>query len=228
MKDSFRLALIAAAVAWLAACGSRQEEQTTEAAAAPEESASEEATPAVPTRKVCELKLTAPVEKEWVMYWDQERVNAGGGNDSYAKSVHWANDQEREAMKDNPEALAVACRQEQDPLLMVVLDSFGSTASDIPAGPGTYPVVPKSQDGKVKPGTFIATVLFEKGMFDVRGGSITVEKLDTTGVVGTFVVEAAEMPVYGNRQLRVEGKFDLPCIGGTLESLCTAPERREY
>lgn len=227
MKDVIRLALIATAGILLAGCGTK-EEPSAEATAAPVESASEEAAPPKLTRKVCELKLTAPVEREWVMYWDQDSVNAGGSNDSHARSIHWANAQEREAVKDNPEALGVACRQEQDPILVVALNSLGSTETDIPAGPGTYPVVPKSQDGKVKPGTFIATVLFENGMFDARGGSITVEKLDTTGVSGTFIVDATEMPAYGNRQFRVEGKFDLPCIGSTLESLCTAPERRQY
>jgi hypothetical protein len=212
----------------LAGCGAKEEGQPAESAAAPAEDSTGESAPPVLTRKVCELRLTAPVEKEWVMYWDQEKINAGGGNDSHATSIHWANAQEREALKNNPEALGVACRQENDPLLMVVLDSFGSTEKDIPAGPGTYPVVPKSADGKVKPGTFIATVLYESGMFDATGGTITVEKLDTTGVTGTFVVEATEMPAYGNRQFRVEGKFDLPCVGSTLESLCTAPERRQY
>ena len=227
MKDAFRLALIAAAGVLLAGCGTKEEEPVADSTAAPAEDTGEDAPPVL-TRKVCELRLTAPVEKEFVMYWNQESVNAGGSNDSYASSIHWANAQEREALKSNPNALRVACRQERDPLLTVVLDSFGSTEQQIPAGPGTYPIVPKSRDGKVKPGTFIANLLYEKGMFEVTGGSISVEKLDTTGVIGTFIVEATEMPAYGNRPFRVEGKFDLPCIGDTLESLCTAPERRQY
>jgi hypothetical protein len=226
---------VAAAIAWiaiagtmLAGCGSKKEE-TADAPAPAGEAPSEEGAPPVLTRKVCELKMTAPIEKEWVMYWDQDKVNAGGGNDSFGRSVHWANDQERESLKNNPEALSIACRQEEEPVLMIALNAFGSTEKDIPAGPGTYPIVPRKDDGSVTPGTFIAGgLIYENGMFEATGGTLKIDKLDTTGVAGSFSVEGKEIPVYGNRELKVEGRFDIPCIGSTLESLCTAPERRKY
>ena len=81
MKDAFRLALIAAAGVLLAGCGTKEEEPVADSTAAPAEGTGEDAPPVL-TRKVCELRLTAPVEKEFVMYWNQESVNAGGSNDS--------------------------------------------------------------------------------------------------------------------------------------------------
>jgi hypothetical protein len=112
---------------------------------------------------------------------------------------------------------------------MVSLQSFGSTKADIPAAAGTYPIVPRQTDGKVKPGTFIAGVLHLDGaMFEATGGTVKVDRLDMNGVAGSFSVDGAEHPAMGTRTIHLEGTFDIPCVGDQLEKRCTAPERRRY
>lgn len=233
MKDAIRLALIAAAGVLLAGCGAKEEGQTADTAhtaAAPEESGSEEAAPAVDkSRKVCELKTTAPVAHEWTTYWDTERVQYSGNNDSHASSIHWADAEAEKALANTPNALSIVCRSNDAPAVLVSLDSFGSSKTDVPLGAGTYPIVPKSQDGKMKPGTFVAGVLqFDGGMFEAASGTLKVDRLDMNGVAGSFIVDGAEHPALGKRTIHLEGSFDIPCVGETLEKLCTAPERRRY
>jgi hypothetical protein len=227
MKDVLRAAVIAFAAAVLAGCGSREEERAAEAAPAGEEAAPQTEEGHDTSRKVCEMKTTVPVAREWTTYWDHERVQHSGSNDSHASSIHWADAEGEKALASNPNALSVTCASDGSPELMVSLQSIGSTKADIPQGPGTYPIVPRSTDGSVKPGTFIAPGLhFDGLMFEATGGTLTVERLDMNGVAGSFVVDGVEHPAQGTRSIHVEGSFDIPCVGDQLERLCTAPERR--
>jgi hypothetical protein len=227
MKDVIRATVLAAAAALLAGCG-KSEERATDTSAAPGDTPGEEAAAAPDqSRKVCELESTAPAAHQWTTWWDTERVQYSGQNDSWASSIHWADAEGERALANNPKALSITCKSDDAPAVIVSLQSFGSTKADIPASSGTYPIVPRSTDGKVKPGTFIAGVLsLDNAMFEATGGTVQVDRLDMNGVAGSFTVDGAEHPAMGTRTIHLEGTFDIPCIGDQLERLCTAPERR--
>jgi hypothetical protein len=58
-------------------------------------------------------------------------------------------------------------------------------------------------------------------MFEATSGTLTITRFDTTGVAGSFHVEGAEV-LGANRNLFLDGTFDIQCRGGITEEKCTA------
>jgi hypothetical protein len=235
MKDVIRAVIVMASAVALAAviagCGAREEEQTADNAPESQEAASESAAPAeAKSRQVCHIKVTSPEMKESHevrTYWNDASVQAGGGNESFAKSIHWGDEKVKETMSRDPIALTLNCTSREKPEVIVAFQAMGSKMTDIPLGAGTYAIVQNT--GDFKPGTFISLGLFYNDvMFEAKGGSIKLDRLDMNGVAGSFTVDGAEHPNIGTRTIHIEGTFDIPCAGGSLEMLCTAPERRRY
>ena len=91
----------------------------------------------------------------------------------------------------------------------------------MPLGPGTYSIVGKSS-GEVRPGQLLAGPLsFNRVMYDATGGSLKLERFNMDGVAGSFVIDAVEEFSRG-KPVHLEGRFEIPCRGGMLESECTA------
>jgi hypothetical protein len=107
----------------------------------------------------------------------------------------------------------------------VSLAAFSSTEKDLPLGPGSYPIVGKAS-GEVRPGQFLAgTLAYDQGMYDARGGTLKLDKFDTDGVAGSFVIDGVEA-LNGSRKIHLEGTFEIPCRGGMLETECKANKAR--
>lgn len=213
------------------ACGwGCQAKETAPAAPAPEpgKSAAAAAAPGAPAQlEACHLEMTAPDAHEWTTYWNPAGVRAVSEGDSYAHSAAWGNEQEKQSLAKAGAVsqLDISCsakNAKHDLEFGIVLDAFNSTDKEMPLGPGSYPVVSKSNDGKTKPGTFIAgSIIYDRKIFTATGGSVKLDRFDMAGVAGSFVVEGKEI-VMGNRPLHLSGTFDIPCRGGMLEGACTA------
>src|SRR4029078_11181547 len=94
-----------------------------------------------------------------------------------------------------------------------------------PLGPGTYPIVGKS-GGEVQPGQILAgSLTYGTGMYDARGGTLKLDRFDTDGVAGSFVIDGVEA-LNGSRKFHIEGTFEIPCRGGMLETECRANKAR--
>ncbi len=86
--------------------------------------------------------------------------------------------------------------------------------------PGTYPIVPKSGNSKVKPGTFIAGFIgYEKSMFQPTSGTLKIDRFDKQRITGSFVIDGHEI-LMGSRPFHLEGTFDMPCRDGMLQGDC--------
>jgi hypothetical protein len=124
-----------------------------------------------------------------------------------------------------PPADAVASNEEGKSVSLS-LDAFESTDNDVPLGPGSHPIVGKSDTGESKPREFLADVGFgERAIFNATGGTLKSERFETKRVAGAFTLDATGM-VRCTPQLHVEGTFDIPCRGGMLESACEADKAK--
>jgi hypothetical protein len=165
--------------------------------------------------------MTAPENADWTTYWDP---SGGGGNG--AKSVHWSNETEKAAQASNFLAipLEITCSSSDSPNVSVTLSAQNSTESDVPMGPGSYPIWGREQSA-VKGGQFLTTALMFNGhTFDSRSGTITISEFTTEGVKGSFTLDGAEMNSEDAEPIHLQGTFDLPCRGGMMESACTASQ----
>jgi hypothetical protein len=215
--------LVIAASATLFACKPKEETSAPVTGEVTEESAQEESAPvaAVDRREACNLTLTVPENADWTTYWEP---SGGGGNG--AKSVHWANDTEKAAQASNFLAvpLEITCSSNESPSVSITLSAQNSTESDVPMGPGSYPIWGREQS-VVKGGQFLTASLMSNGrVFDSRSGTITISEFSTEGVKGSFTLDGAEMNSEEAAPIHLEGTFEFPCRGGLMESACTASQ----
>ena len=216
--------LIIAASATLFACKPKQEAPVT-AEGVTEGAAQQEAAPAAATvdrHEACNLTLSAPENADWTTYWE-----AAGDSGNGAKSIHWANDTEKAAQASNFLAipLEISCTSNDSPNVSITLSAQNSTETDVPMGPGSYPIWGREQS-PVKGGQFLTTSLVFNGRtFDSRSGTITISEFTTEGVKGSFVLDGAEMNVADAEPIHLQGTFEFPCRGGMMESACTASQR---
>ena len=215
--------LVIAASATLFACKPKEEAPTAATGEVTEETAQEDAAPAAAAfrREACNLTMSAPENADWTTYWDP---SGGGGNG--AKSVHWSNETEKAAQASNFLAipLEITCSSSDSPSVSVTLSAQNSTESDVPMGPGSYPIWGREQSA-VKGGQFLTTALtFNGRTFDSRSGTITISEFTTEGVKGSFTLDGAEMNSEDAEPIHLQGTFELPCRGGMMESACTASQ----
>ena len=213
--------LAIAASAILFACKPK-EEAPVAAGAVTKDAASEKAAgaaAAVDRREACNLTLSAPENADWTTYWEPAGDNGNG-----AKSIHWANDTEKNAQSSNFLAvpLEISCTSSESPSVSITLSSPNSTESDVPMGAGSYPISGREQP-PVKGGQFLTvSLMFNGRAFDSRSGTITISEFSTSGVEGSFTVDGAEMNVENPEPIHLQGTFEFRCRGGLMESACTA------
>lgn len=175
--------------------------------------------------EACHLKMTAPDAQTWTTYWDPARRRTESVNPSGVRGLAWASAQEKEIKGGGGSALDITCGNDEGDgvrKIVISLNSFDSTEQDVPMGPGSYPIVPKSSDSKVKPGTFIAGFIgYEQSMFQPSSGTLKIDHFDKKRVSGSFVVDGHEI-LMGSRPFHLEGTFDMPCRDAILQSDCQA------
>jgi hypothetical protein len=180
-----------------------------------------------PRLEACRIRMTAPAKHEWTTWWDPKGVALSGEGPSSVHSSYWASKKEKETLRANKSVmpLDINCSNEGPPEILVSLAAMASTQKDLPLGPGTYPIVGQSS-GEVKPGQILAGALtYNKGMYDARSGTLTLDKFDMEGVAGSFVIDGVEA-LNGSRKIHIEGTFEIPCRGGMLETECKANKSR--
>jgi hypothetical protein len=214
--------LIVAASATLFACKPKEEAPAPVAEVTEQEPVADEAASvaSVDRREACNITMSAPDSNDWTTYWEP----SGGANG--AKSVHWANDLEKEAKSANFQAtpLEITCSSSESPVISLTLSASRSTEADVPMAPGSYPIWGREQS-LVKGGQFLTMSLtYEGRAFDSRRGTITISQFNTDGVQGSFTLEGAEMQTEEAAPIVIQGTFDFPCRGGLMESACTASQ----
>jgi len=180
-----------------------------------------------PRLEACRIRMTAPAKHEWTTWWDPKGVALSGEGPSSVHSSHWASKKERQTLNASKSAmpLDINCSNDGPPEILVSLAAFSSTEKDLPMGPGTYPIVGKS-GGEVQPGQILAgSLTYNKGMYDARSGTLKLDRFDTDGVAGSFVIDGVEA-LNGSRKFHIEGTFEIPCRGGMLETECRANKAR--
>jgi len=213
--------LVIAASATLFACKPKEEATAPVAEVSEEEAAADDAATvaSLDRREACNLNMSEPESNDWTTYWEP----SGGANG--AKSSHWANDAEKDAQAKafTATALEISCSSNESPGITVVLTANASTDSDVPMGPGSYPIWGRQQASTVQAGQFLtATLSFDGRAFDSRSGTISISEFTSEGVSGTFTLEGAEMNTEEGAPIRVQGSFEFPCRAGMTQSACTA------
>jgi len=180
-----------------------------------------------PRLEACKIRMTAPAKHEWTTWWDPKGVALSGEGPSSVHSSYWASKKEKQTLHANKSAmpLDINCSNDGPPAVLVSLAAFSSTEKDMPLGPGVYPIVGKS-GGEVRPGQILAGALnYDKGEYDARSGTLKLDKFDMEGVAGSFVIDGVDA-LNGSRKIHLEGKFEIPCRGGMLETECKANKAR--
>ena len=214
--------LITAVIALLAACKPEESGGPVAArdAATPPAATSSAVEPRI---EACRIHMTQPAEHRWTSWWDPHGVEPTGESPSSAHSIYWASAREKETLRANKTAmpLDINCSNPGPPDIRLSLAAISSGEQDMPLGAGTYPIVGKSS-GEVKPGEVLAgPLLFDKHEYDATGGTLVIDRFDMEGVAGSFRIEGVES-LSRNQAIHIEGRFEIPCHGGMLETECRA------
>jgi hypothetical protein len=224
-KPTTAIATLALA-ALIAGCGSKDADpQTADTSSEPAAAEDSGPDPKADFLDACKLKMTVPEAREWQTSWDPRGKYLVGEGPSTVHSTHWAKGEERQALLDSKTPpLEVACSFENangdKEILLSIEGRGGLTEADVPFGPGTYPIVPRSNDSNAPKG-FWAFPIFGPALFEGTSGTLTISRFDDKGVAGSFHVEGKEQ-FGGTRQIVIDGTFDMPCRGGMAEGGCTA------
>jgi hypothetical protein len=181
------------------------------------------AAPGAEMLEACTIKMSQPEVNEWTTYWDTSAVLQDGEGPSSAHSVFWANDEEKKKLARGSSALplSIRCTSDGPPSFSVSMAAFTSTEKEVPMDSGEYTVVGKAQ-GQVQPGQFLASsIMLGQRMFEVTRGTLNIDRFDTSSVRGRFRLEGTESGENG-AEFELEGSFDIPCRGGSMESACEA------
>jgi hypothetical protein len=174
----------------------------------------------------CHLRMTSPDAKEWKTSWDPHGKIMLGEGPSTVHSTYWARDEDHQKYVDSKAPpLEVSCSSTNEQGEMEIGLTIGTppnlTEADVPYGPGTYPVIPRSTDSNAPKGVWVAPFLYDQSMFEASGGTLTITRFDSKGMAGSFHVEGTEQ-IVGKRAIVIDGTFDMPCRGGMSEEKCTA------
>jgi hypothetical protein len=218
MRTLTQAMFIVAASAFLFACKPKDQAPEPVASAA-EDAPAEEPVAEVAEERVeaCNLTVTAPEAVEVTTYWNKD-----GGSASRARSIHWANAEEKAAQPTTNPAppLEIVCGSNDSPRITISLVASQSTDSDVPMSSGSYPIIGKLQAAAVKAGQFeLQELSYDGRNFDSRSGTLTVSSFDSRGVEGSFTIDGVEVAENGP-PIHVEGTFEIPCHGGSYESEC--------
>jgi hypothetical protein len=212
----------------LAACGSKPEPEKPAADASAEQPAAEdEAPPAVKSLALidaCKIDMSEPNYREWTTKWDPVFGHNAAENPSGVRSAHWANEEELKYALEGkvafPFELSCGSKQGEEGAILIEMLAVDSSLTDIPMSSGTYPIKPRSLTGKNAPGDIVVAALnYDGASFEVRSGTLSLNRLNAEGAAGSFVIEGVEAGGE-KRPLRLEATFDMPCRLARLQNGC--------
>ncbi len=169
--------------------------------------------------EACDISMSEPESQDWTTYWDA----ASRSSPSSARSIYWANEEEKQVLfkRSVPMPLTIQCSNNTSPAINVSFTSPTSKEENVPLVSGQYAVVGKAS-GAPLPGQFQAgTIVAGERRFEVASGTLQITGFDTYGVRGTFQLQGAEAGENGEA-FALEGSFEIPCRGGSMESECDA------
>jgi hypothetical protein len=219
MRSPISAAVLIAITGVLFACKPAPAPEPVAEEAPPEEAAVAAAPEMI---EACRVSMSEPEQHDWTTYWDTSAELQNGESPSSARSVYWASNEEQANLIRSKSAVALdlRCTSAGPPSVAMSLAAYGSSAKDVPFGPGEYTVVGNGQE--LKPGQFLAgTVSLDQRTFEPAGGTITIDRFDLEGVRGSFRIDGKESGENGE-QFRLSGDFNIPCRGGRMEALCEA------
>ena len=230
LKQMTAMAAALGLIGLVTACGNKASDDEPQAEA-PTPPSDESAVPAAEPanyKDACKLKMTAPDAREWQTHWNRRGSVTMGEGPSTVHSTYWAGEDERQALLDSKAPpLEVSCSVlDANNEIEIALSIHGRgklAEADVPFGPGTYPIVPRSNDENAPKGFWVSPLLYGKSMFEASGGTLTVTRFDDKGMAGSFHFEGKEQ-IVGNRAMVIDGTFDMPCRGGITERKCSANE----
>ena len=226
LKPMTALATAMAFGALIAACGSKDASEPQPGDSPATAEAAAPATAQTSYKDACKLRMTAPDAREWQTHWNRRGSVTMGEGPSTVHSTYWAGDDERQALIDaKAPPLEVSCSvldaNNEIEIAMSIHGRGRLSEADVPFGPGTYQIVPRSNDENAAKGFWVWPLLYGGSMFEATSGTLTVARFDDKGVAGSFQFEGKEQ-IVGNRALSIEGTFDMPCRGGITERKCSA------
>jgi hypothetical protein len=206
---------------------------TNDAARKPAEPAATAPAPAADPKLLdaCHIKMTAPDAHEWTTFWDPAHARTASRNPSAVRSFYWANPQEQKSANDShvaiPFELNCSSDQAAKPSIGIDIVTYDSKTTDVPLGPGTYPIAAKARPAKNKPGEFIVGILmYGDSMFTAKTGTLKLERFDAQGGKGSFTITGNEI-LTGSRPIHIEGTFDMPCRKEMLQSACMSDKAEQ-
>jgi hypothetical protein len=219
MHTLLRASLVFAVASTLFACKPKPAEVPVAEAEATEE---EETAVTETMVEACRIKLSEPEALEWTTYWEAASGPNAGPSPSSAQSFHWADADEKKLLiqRDATAPLSIVCGGDS-PAVYVSLSAFNSGEQTIPMDAGEYPIVGKVE-GEVPPGQFQAgPILAGERRLEPTSGTLQIDRFDTSGVRGAFRIQGTVEGTDGE-EFNLEGSFDIPCRGDSMESLCEA------
>jgi hypothetical protein len=212
----------------LAACGSKPEPEQPAAqspADAPAEPpAAKSGATSLALIDACQIDMSEPNYREWTTKWDPAFGHNAAENPSGVRSAHWASEEElRYALEGKtafPFELSCGSKQGEEGAILIEMVAVDSSLDDMPLSSGTYPIKMRSMTGRNDPGDIVVAALnYDNASFEVRSGSLTLNRFDAEGASGSFVIEGIEAGGE-KRPLRLEATFDMPCRLGRLQFGC--------
>lgn len=172
----------------------------------------------------CNIELLEPSSIEWDTKWDPAFSRDMSQHPSGVRSAHWANEEELAGLLQGNQAFPfeLSCGSDagSEYTILIEMVALGSSLTDMPLQTGSYPIVAMGSVGQNKPGEMaVGNLQFNGASFQAREGNLTLERFDSEGAAGNFVIEGREAGGE-NRVIRVEGTFDMPCRLGRMQNAC--------
>jgi hypothetical protein len=172
----------------------------------------------------CNIELLEPSSIEWDTKWDPAYSRDMSKYPSGVRSAHWASEEElaglQQANQAFPFELSCGSDAGSEYTILIEMVAVGSSLTDIPLQTGSYPIAAMGSVGQNKPGEMaVGNLQFNGASFRAREGNLTLERFDSEGAAGNFVIEGLEAGGE-NRVIRIEGTFDMPCRLGRMQNGC--------
>jgi len=177
--------------------------------------------------EACHLGTTAPAAGRWITYWDPRGKRSRDEGTSWAHAANWGNAQERQTLGESEASLIeITCASDKvdgKSEIALHLATWKLKEQDVPFGPGSYSIIPMPDgDSRGRGGVIVSPLEYGgHGNWSVQSGALNISRFNDQGIAGSFSIYAKEHDV-GDRSLRIEGSFNIPCRGGMLESDCRA------
>ncbi len=223
-----RIALSLALAGSLFACSKpaetpKPDESAANAGLAPIDEDEQQVTDRLALIDACNIELLEPNSIEWDSKWDPAVTRDTAQHPSGVRSAHWANEEELADLQAAGAAvpLELSCGSDAGSEYSILVEMVAPTSSvtDIPLQPASYPI---AAGGNAKPGEVsVGNLQFNGASFQARSGNLTLQRFDSEGAAGSFVIEGTESGGE-NRPIRIEGTFDMPCRIERSQNGCTS------